>query len=211
MKKCWNWSKAWVQHWRNSFYIFMINKMRPYKNFVQKRLGKRVDYDKQYDYQCTDLAKQYIDEVLDIKKTGIKKIWPLWNAKNMPNNPFFSSREKIKGTKNLMQGDVIIRSQWPYGHVAIVDHVLNWKVYVLEQNGSGRNSGSGIWANAIRIRPYRLDFYDTVLRCKKIFDNLVLEREFVAEKIEKLSKEWGQEAEIRNTKEYLATTRYQVN
>nr|DAS94321.1 MAG TPA: protease [Caudoviricetes sp.] len=41
---------------------------RPYKNFVQKRRGKRVDYDKQYDHQCTDLAKQYIDEILGIKK-----------------------------------------------------------------------------------------------------------------------------------------------
>lgn len=183
---------------------------RPYKNFVQKRRWKRVDYDKKYDYQCTDLAKQYIDEVLDIKKTGIKKIWPLWNAKNMPNNPFFSSWEKIKGTKNLMQGDIIIRSQGQYGHVAIVDHVLNWKVYVLEQNGSGKNSGSGLGANSIRIQPYNLSFYDTILRCKKIFDNLVLEREFANAKIEKLSKEWGQEAEIRNTREYLATTRYEV-
>ena len=184
----------------------MINKMRPYKNFVQKRLGKRVDYDKQYDYQCTDLAKQYIDEVL-----GIKKIGALWNAKDMPNNSFFSSWEKIKGMNNIMQGDIIIRSQWPYGHVAIVDHVLNWKVYVLEQNGSGKNSGSGIWANAVRIQPYNLSFYDTILRCKKIFDNLVLEREFVAEKLKKLKGVEGQENEIKITKEYLDTTRYQVN
>nr|DAS81018.1 MAG TPA: CHAP domain protein [Bacteriophage sp.] len=62
----------------------------------------------------------------------------------MPKSPFFANREKIKGTKNLMQGDIIIRSQGQYGHVAIVDHVLNGKVYVLEQNGSGKNSGSGI-------------------------------------------------------------------
>ncbi len=178
---------------------------RPYKNFVNKRLGKRVDYDKQYDYQCTDLAKQYIDEVL-----GRKKIWPLWNAKNMPNNTFFSSWEKIKGMKNLMQGDIIISSHGQYGHVAVVDHVLNGKVYVLEQNGSGKDSGSGIWANAIRIQPYNLSFYDTILRCKKIFDNLVLEREFVAEKLKKLEGVAGQENEIKITKEYLATTRYEV-
>ena len=180
--------------------------MRPYKDFAKKRLGKRVDYDGAYWFQCADLAKLYIDEGLEFGK-----VWALGNAKDMPNNPFFSSREKIKGMNNIMQGDIIIRSQWPYGHVAIVDHVLNGKVYVLEQNGSGMNSGSGLGLNAIRIHPYRLDFYDTILRCKKIFDNLVLEREFANAKIEKLSKEWGQEAEIRNTKEYLATTRYQVN
>ena len=178
---------------------------RPYKNFVNKRLRKRVDYDKKYDYQCTDLAKQYISEGLEFGEIGA-----LGNAKDMPNNPFFSSREKIKGTKNLMQGDIIIRSQWPYGHVAIVDHVLNGKVYVLEQNWSGKDSGSGLGANAIRIQPYRLDFYDTVLRCKKIFDNLVLEREFVAEKLKKLKGVEGQENEIKITKEYLATTRYEV-
>ena len=178
---------------------------RPHKNFAQKRLGKRVDYDGAYGFQCADLAKQYISEALEFGKIGA-----LGNAKDMPNNPFFSSWEKIKGTKNLMQGDIIIRSQGQYGHVAIVDHVLNGKVYVLEQNGSGKDSGSGLGANAIRIQPYRLDFYDTVLRCKKTFDNLVLEREFVAEKIARLEKEWGQENEIRNTKEYLATTRYIV-
>ena len=178
---------------------------RPYKNFVQKRRGKGVDYDGAYWFQCADLAKLYIDEGLEFGKIGA-----LGNAKDMPNNPFFSSWEKIKGTKNLMQGDIIIRSQGKYWHVAVVDHILNGKVYVLEQNGSGKDSGSGLGANAIRIQPYRLDFYDTVLRCKKIFDNLVLEREFVAEKLKKLEGVEGQENEIKITKEYLATTRYIV-
>lgn len=178
---------------------------RPYKNFVNKRLGKRVDYDGAYGFQCADLAKLYIDEGLEFGKIGA-----LGNAKDMPNNPFFSSWEKIKGTKNLMQGDIIIRSQGKYWHVAVVDHILNGKVYVLEQNGSGKNSGSGLGANSIRIQPYRLNFYDTVLRCKKIFDNLVLEREFVAEKLKKLKGVVGQESEIKITKEYLATTRYEV-
>lgn len=178
---------------------------RPYKNFVQKRRWKKVDYDGSYGFQCADLAKQYISEALEFGKIGA-----LWNAKDMPKSPFFTNREKIKGTKNLMQGDIIIRSQGQYGHVAIVDHILNWKVYVLEQNGSGKDSGSGLGANSIRIQAYRLDFYDTVLRCKKIFDNLVLEREFVAEKLKKLKGVEGQENEIKITKEYLATTRYIV-
>ena len=178
---------------------------RPHKNFVQKRLKKRIDYDGAYGFQCADLAKQYISEALEFGKIGA-----LWNAKDMPKSPFFANWEKIKGMKNLMQGDIIIRSKGQYGHVAVVDHVLNGKVYVLEQNGSGKDSGSGLGANAIRIQPYNLSFYDTILRCKKIFDNLLLEREFVAKKIARLEKEWGQENEIRNTREYLATTRYIV-
>ena len=176
---------------------------RPYKNFAKKRLGKRVDYDGRYGFQCADLAKQYIDEGLEFGKIGA-----LGNAKDMPKSPFFAQWEKIKGMNNLMQGDIIISSHGQYGHVAVVDHILNGKVYVLEQNGSGKDSGSGLGANAIRIQPYRLDFYDTVLRCKKIFDNLVLEREFVAEKLKKLKGVEGQENEIKITKEYLATTRY---
>lgn len=180
--------------------------MRPYKDFAQKRRGKRVDYDGSYGFQCVDLAKQYISEALEFGKIGA-----LGNAKDMPKSPFFANREKIKGMKNLMQGDIIIKSKGQYGHVAVVDHVLNGKVYVLEQNGSGKDSGSGLGANSIRIQAYRLDFYDTILRCKKIFDNLVLEREFVAKKLKKLEGVEGQENEIRNTEEYLATTRYQVN
>lgn len=179
--------------------------MRPHKNFVNKRLWKRVDYDGAYWFQCADLAKQYISEALEFGKIGA-----LGNAKDMPKSPFFAQWEKIKGMNNLMQGDIIIRSQGQYWHVAIVDHVLNGKVYVLEQNGSGKDSGSGLGANSIRIQPYRLNFYDTVLRCKKIFDNLVLEREFVAKKLKKLEGVEGQENEIKITKEYLATTRYIV-
>ena len=182
-----------------------MHKMRPHKNFVNKRLWKRVDYDGAYWFQCADLAKQYISEALEFGKIGA-----LGNAKDMPKSPFFAQWEKIKGMNNLMQGDIIIRSQGQYWHVAIVDHVLNGKVYVLEQNGSGKDSGSGLGANSIRIQPYRLNFYDTVLRCKKIFDNLVLEREFVAKKLKKLEGVEGQENEIKITKEYLATTRYIV-
>ena len=102
-----------------------------------------------------------------------------------------------------MQWDIIVRTKGQYGHIAIVDHVAGGKVYVLEQNGSWKNSWSWIWPNAIRIQPYSLSWYDTILRCKKIFENLEEERQFVAEKIRKL------EEEIRITNEYLATTRYQ--
>jgi hypothetical protein len=52
------------------------------------------------------LAKLYIDEGLEFGEIGA-----LGNAKDMPNNSFFSSWEKIKGMNNIMQGDIIIRSQ----------------------------------------------------------------------------------------------------
>lgn len=172
---------------------------RPYTDFRNERLGKRIDYDGAYAYQCVDLAKLYLDKV-----AWLGKIWPLGDARDIQNNHLFAKGwEIIKGTNDLMQGDIIIRTRGKYGHIAIVDHITGGKVYVLEQNWSGKNSGNGIWPNAIRVQPYSLSFYDTILRCKKIFENLEEERQFVAEKIRKLQEE------IRITNEYLATTRYQ--
>lgn len=171
---------------------------RPYTDFRNEWLGKRIDYDRGYAYQCVDLAKLYLDKVV-----WLGKIWPLGDAKNVANNRLFAGREIIKGTTDLMQGDIIIRTKGKYGHIAIVDHIAGGKVYVLEQNWSGKNSWSWIWPNAIRIQPYSFSFYDTILRCKKIFENLQAERAFVDEKIKKLQEE------IRITNEYLATTRYQ--
>lgn len=173
---------------------------RPYTDFRNHWLGKRIDYDGAYAFQCVDLIKLYWDQVL-----GMGKIGRLGNAKEVPSNPLFAKGwEILKGMTDLMQGDIIVRTKGKYGHIAIVDHIANGKVYVLEQNGAGRNSGNGIWPNAIRVQPYSFAFYDTVLRCKKIFENLELERKFVAEKIEKL------QAEIRSTEGYLSTTRYLV-
>jgi hypothetical protein len=76
----------------------------PYYNFKNKWLGKRVDYDKFAGYQCVDLAKQYMDEVLTIKpgQTG--------NANQMRANTykcFDANRTQIKGTTDLMQGDIV--------------------------------------------------------------------------------------------------------
>ncbi|MFC2494749.1 MAG: CHAP domain-containing protein [Candidatus Absconditicoccaceae bacterium] len=172
---------------------------RPYTDFRNERLGKRIDYDRAYAYQCVDLAKLYLDKVV-----GLGKIGPLGDARDVPNNRFFAKGwEIIKGTNDLMQGDIIVRTKGQYGHIAIVDHIAGGKVYVLEQNGSGKNSGNGIGPNAIRVQPYSFSWYDTVLRCKKIFENLQAERAFVAEKVRKLQEE------IRITNEYIATTRYQ--
>lgn len=172
---------------------------RAYTDFRNKRLGKKIDYDWAFWAQCVDLAKLYCEEVL-----GMGKIWALGNAKDIPNNPIFRKDwEVLKGTNDLMQGDIIIRTKGKYGHIAIVDHVAGGKVYVLEQNWSWKNSWSWIWPNAIRVQPYSFSFYDTVLRCKKIFENLQAERAFVDEKVRKLQEE------IRITNEYLATTRYQ--
>lgn len=170
---------------------------RPYKNFVGKRLGKRVDYDWAYWYQCVDLIKQYMDECLWMWRIG-----SIGNANGVINNKFFSNWEKIYWIKDLMQWDIIIATKGKYWHIAIVDHVADGKIYVLEQNGSWKNSGTWLGDNAIRIKAYNPSFYSVILRNKKIFENLQLERKFANEKIEWLKRE------IKITEDYIATTRY---
>ena len=102
---------------------------------------------------------------------------------------------------DLMQGDIIVRTRGTYGHIGIVDRIVNGKVYVLEQNGGGKDSGSGLWANAIRVQIYPKTRYDVILRCPKIFQNLEVERGFVNAKIAQLKEEF------RDTSDYLASTR----
>lgn len=152
--------------------------MRPFNTFREKRLWQRVDYDWVYWFQCVDFAKFYIDTCL-----RLGKVWRLGNAKDTPNAPFFADWEKIWGTNDLMQWDIIVRTRWKYWHIAIVDRIVGDKIYVLEQNGSGKNSGSGEGENAIRLKGYPFGFYDMVLRCKKIFDNLQEERRYIEEKL----------------------------
>lgn len=165
----------------------------PYYNFKNKWLGKRVDYDKFAGYQCVDLAKQYMDEVLTIKpgQTG--------NANQMRANTykcFDANRTQIKGTTDLMQGDIVFSIVWTYWHVAIVDRMIGANISVLEQNGSGQNSGNWLWANAIRLHSYNPSFFVGVWRCQKIFDNLQKERAYCDD-------------QVRNTQDYKNAIRYQ--
>ena len=157
---------------------------RPYNEFKEKRLGKKIDYDNCYKYQCVDLVKLYLD-----KCCWYWKIGSLWNAKDLPNNRFFDWRAKIKlTTNNAKQWDIVVASNWTYGHVAIVDRIVNGKIYVMEQNGTGKNSGSWTDGNEIRIQPYSFGFFNLILRSDAIVKNFNLERDYTLEMINERKK-----------------------
>jgi len=129
-----------------------------YTQFVTARLGKKVDYDGVFQYQCVDLIKQYIKDL-----TGHEP-WVFGGAAAVgydTGSPFVGIQTwvKIPRSEGVMprQGDVIF--WWPstgnsYGHVAIVDSIAWSKVTVIEQNGVG--GGNGEWGNAIRRKAYML-------------------------------------------------------
>ena len=85
---------------------FLCNIMRPYVDFKNKWLGKRIDYDKAYGYQCVDLIKQYLDEVLWFGSVG-----SLWNAKDIPSTLVKKGFPKLWVT-SLLQWEIIVRTRW---------------------------------------------------------------------------------------------------
>ena len=165
---------------------------RPYNEFKDKRLGKCIDYDNCYKYQCVDLIKLYLDKCL-----GYGKIGSLWNAKDIPNNRFFDGWAKLKLTMlNAKQGDIVVANSGTLGHVAIVDRVVDGKLYVLEQNGTGKNSGSWKDGNEIRVQPYNFGFFNIILRNDRVIANFNLEVSYVLDKVTERKKE------LQNTIDY---------
>ena len=164
---------------------------RPYKEFKDKWLWKRIDYDRAYWYQCVDLIKQYADECL-----WMWKIWAIWNAKDVPNWGFWKKFTKIVWMNDIMQWDIIVKTNSKYWHIAVVDRVVWDKIYVLEQNGSWKNSGSGAWDNAIRVYAYKKSFYQIILRNTIIIDNYNKELKYVDDMIKE------REQLLKDTKEY---------
>lgn len=161
-------------------FIHLIEKTmanRQYKQFKEKRIGKRTNYDNTYWYQCVDLVKLYLDECLWLGKIG-----SLGNAKNVPNSPLFKNWQKLT-TKNLIQWDIIVRTQWEYWHIAIVDWVVGWYVVVLEQNWSWKNSWDWLGENAIRTHKYKTSWYNVVLRNEKIQENFKNEINYAENKV----------------------------
>lgn len=165
---------------------------RPYVYFKDKRLWKRIDYDKRYWYQCVDLAKQYMEECLKMWK-----IWAIGNAKQVPNN--LKSRFVILGMNNIRQWDIIVRTKWTYGHIAIVDHIYKNKVYVLEQNGTWKNSWSWDNWNEIRVQPYDMSFYQVIMRNEAIIKNYNEEIWYVDDKIKERQDLLNNTIEYKNT------------
>jgi len=94
------------------------------KEFVDKWLGKKADFDGAYAGQCVDLFRFYLKEVLDITQpksvVGAADFWS--NYETDPNlNQNFT---KIKNTPEFVpeKGDVVIwtrRTGSGYGHIAI--------------------------------------------------------------------------------------------
>lgn len=170
---------------------------RPYKEFRDKCIWNRIDYDWAYGYQCVDLIKLYLDKCL-----WWWKVWALWNANQVPKNLEKKWFWKLDPKKTMIQWDIIVHTQWIYWHIAIVDHILNDRVYVLEQNWTWKNSWSWKNWNEIRIKDYPINRFQTILRNSDIVTNYNKEVAYVEEKINERA------AALKNTTEYRESIQY---
>ena len=108
------------------------------EEFKKKYLGKKVDFDKSFGYQCVDLFRQYCNDVWNLPHTGaVEGAKDLFlNYEKLPLEKKYLEKIDIK---NLKIGDVIIwgesvSNKW--GHVAIfLQNIGETSCLVLEQNG----------------------------------------------------------------------------
>lgn len=100
------------------------------KRFIVNNLGKKVDFDNKFGFQCVDLYRQYCKDVLEIPQTpaveGAKDIW--------------ENHGSLKQSKDSFAvGDILIYDATPtnkYGHVCILVSLLDSDTFVVfEQNG----------------------------------------------------------------------------
>ena len=100
------------------------------KRFIVNNLGKKVDFDNKFGFQCVDLYRQYCKDVLGIPQTpaveGAKDIW--------------ENHGSLKQSKDSFAvGDILIYDSTPtnkYDHVCILVSLLDSDTFVVfEQNG----------------------------------------------------------------------------
>lgn len=110
-----------------------------FHDFINKYLGKKVDYDGVYSAQCVDLFRQCCKDVWGIPHTGgVDGAKDLWlNYSKLPGEVKYFDR--ITSVSRFKYGDAVVwdaTSGNRYGHVALfICKVASDSILVIEQNG----------------------------------------------------------------------------
>lgn len=121
-----------------------------YQAFKAEWLGRRIDYDHVYGYQCVDLILEYLKEDFGIPSGVSGNAIDYWNHTSPALLAHF---DKVAGSQ-ASQGDIVVFNGLPgnpYGHIGICDSEDSANITILEQNGADGN-GSGAGGDAIRTR-----------------------------------------------------------
>lgn len=139
-----------------------------FNGFLSRWIGKRVDTDgvpKGAVYQCADLVKLYLNEVLGVPYGSYGNAIDYWNQ---PAQKVLAVANKI-ATTQVEKGDIVVFrgiNGNPYGHIGVATgNQTSTTVEVMEQNGS-TGTGNGLGGNAIRTRYITKSRVPGVLRPK---------------------------------------------
>lgn len=102
-------------------------------SYIKSTIGKGIDFDKSYGYQCMDLSVDYLYYVTE----GKVRMWG--NAKDAINNDFKGLATVHKNTPNFLPkpGDIAVDVSGEYGHIQnVLSADLN-QYTVVEQNWLG--------------------------------------------------------------------------
>lgn len=127
-------------------------------SFINKYLGKEVDFDGAYGAQCVDLFRQYCAEVLDVGHTGAvegaKDLYLAYEKMNKEKVVFDRIARKSAGK----YGDVAVYDATAtnrYGHVAILLVYGGKESLVFEQRGGTKDPRAQLcWRSNDRLLGY---------------------------------------------------------
>lgn len=118
--------------------------------FRNQWIGRRIDYDHVYAYQCVDLILQYVKENYGIASGVWGNAIDYWKRPS----PVLLTKFNLVSSTDCQHGDIVVLnglSGNPYGHIGICVSQDSGTVTILEQNGATGN-GSGVGGDAIRTR-----------------------------------------------------------
>lgn len=118
-----------------------------FSEFINKYLGKNVDYDKVFGTQCVDLFRQYCQDVLNIPHTGgVDGARELYlNYDKLPlEQKYFEKVAKTEGKyRDVAIYDVTPNN--PFGHVAMVLIPRETETLVFEQRGNTKDTSAQLY------------------------------------------------------------------
>lgn len=122
-------------------------------------MWKSVDFDGYYANQCVDWIKTYAKEIWHpvttsghAKDFAVKWLWPNWIR-----------------VKDISPGDIVVFTEWPYWHIAVVQKLIAKNLAVVEQNRDGkayaRNNSKNKWS-PVSVGYYRITGKEVFFRPK---------------------------------------------
>lgn len=133
-----------------------------FQDFMNEWVGRSVDYDHVFRFQCVDLILQYLYEGYGINGAYGNAI-DFWTN---PDPKLLARFHKVDGS-DALTGDIVVFNGLPgnpFGHIGIATGNLNASALeVLEQNGQ-TGDGSGQAGDAIRTRYISRDRVAGLLR-----------------------------------------------